>query len=176
MKNYWILFFLLFLSIKGSAQHCSHKGAKYHDRTSNENLRSDTIDVINYSIALDIRDFAGQTISGSTTVKFRPLMNGVTSLSLDLLEMTVDSVKKNSTNLSFTYNDTLLVIDLSLSIGIGDTSQLTVYYHGQPQMDPSGWGGFYWNGGYAFNLGVGFESIPHNYGRVWHPCFDNYVE
>lgn len=176
MKNYWILFFLLFLSIKGSAQHCSHKGAKYHDRTSNENLRSDTIDVINYSIALDIRDFAGQTISGSTTVKFRPLMNGVTSLSLDLLEMTVDSVKKNSTNLSFTYNDTLLVIDLSLSIGIGDTSQLTVYYHGQPQMDPSGWGGFYWNGGYAFNLGVGFESIPHNYGRVWHPCFDNFVE
>ncbi|MBL7899650.1 MAG: hypothetical protein JNJ99_14015, partial [Crocinitomicaceae bacterium] len=30
--------------------------------------------------------------------------------------------------------------------------------------------------GYYYNLGVGFESDPHNYGRVWHPCFDNFVE
>ncbi|MEM9025246.1 MAG: M1 family metallopeptidase, partial [Bacteroidota bacterium] len=27
-----------------------------------------------------------------------------------------------------------------------------------------------------FNLGVGFDANPHNYGRVWFPCFDNFVE
>jgi hypothetical protein len=30
--------------------------------------------------------------------------------------------------------------------------------------------------GYAFNLGVGFAADPHNFGRVWFPCFDNFVE
>ncbi|UTW60717.1 T9SS type A sorting domain-containing protein [bacterium SCSIO 12741] len=37
-------------------------------------------------------------------------------------------------------------------------------------------GGWYKSGSYAFNLGVGFETIPHNLGKVWHPCFDNFVE
>src|SRR5690606_32211758 len=36
--------------------------------------------------------------------------------------------------------------------------------------------GFYFQGNYAYNLGVGFAADPHNYGRVWHPCFDNFVE
>ncbi|MGZ4059899.1 MAG: T9SS type A sorting domain-containing protein, partial [Bacteroidia bacterium] len=37
-------------------------------------------------------------------------------------------------------------------------------------------GGFYFQSGYAYNLGVGFAALPHNYGRVWYPCFDNFVE
>jgi hypothetical protein len=45
-----------------------------------------------------------------------------------------------------------------------------------PQGDPSGWGGFSFSGNYAYNLGVGFGAKPHNYGRVWFPCFDNFVE
>ncbi|MGE0567992.1 MAG: M1 family aminopeptidase, partial [Bacteroidia bacterium] len=63
---------------------------------------------------------------------------------------------------------------------INDTSYVNVYYNGQPVTDNSGWGGFYFDnhGGneYAYNLGVGFQANPHNYGRVWHPCFDNFVE
>ena len=27
---------------------------------------------------------------------------------------------------------------------------------------------------YAFNLGVGFESIPHNLGKTWFPCIDDF--
>ena len=57
-----------------------------------------------------------------------------------------------------------------------DTSSVVVYYNGSPQGDPSGWGGWYFQGNYSYNLGVGFDADPHNYGRVWHPCFDNFVE
>jgi len=57
-----------------------------------------------------------------------------------------------------------------------ETDSITVFYKGSPQLDPSGWGGFYFQGDYAYNLGVGFGSDPHNYGRVWHPCFDNFAE
>ena len=59
---------------------------------------------------------------------------------------------------------------------MGDTVSATVYYHGLTRKDPSGWGGVYFGSNYAFNLGVGFEDNPHNIGRYWFPCFDNFKE
>jgi aminopeptidase N len=144
--------------------------------SSASNERSDTLDILNYTIRLSITDFTNQQISGNTSVRFTPLMNNVTVLPLDLLELTVDSVTHTSGALGYTYNDTLLRITLPAAMNPGDTSEITVWYHGQPEMDASGWGGFYFQSGYAFNLGVGFDADPHNYGRVWHPCFDNFVE
>ena len=144
--------------------------------SSPENLRSDTINVLKYTINLDITDFVGQKISGNTIVKFAPKINGQTKLRLDLLKMTIDSVKLGSSTLTYNYNDTLLKVNLSAVYNTVDTLSVTVYYHGIPQGDPSGWGGFSFSGNYAYNLGVGFGAKPHNYGRVWFPCFDNFVE
>ena len=31
-------------------------------------------------------------------------------------------------------------------------------------------------GGYVYNLGIGLSSTPPNFGKVWFPCFDNFVE
>ncbi len=143
---------------------------------SAENLRSDTIDVIKYTINLDITDYAGQTISGNTIVRFAPKLNAQTKIRLDLLKMTIDSVKQNATLLTYTYNDTVLKANFPVALNTTDTSDVTVYYHGHPQGDPANWGGFSFNGNYAYNLGVGFGARPHNYGRVWFPCFDNFVE
>ena len=39
------------------------------------NLRSDTIDVLNYTINLNITDFTNATIAGNTQVKFTPKQN-----------------------------------------------------------------------------------------------------
>lgn len=100
----------------------------------------------------------------------------VTTLSLDLLQLNVDSVQFQGSLAPFSYNDTLLVIDLGGTLTSGTTDSVVVYYNGSPQQDPSGWGGFYFQNPYYYNLGVGFQSDPHNYGRVWHPCFDNFVE
>lgn len=144
--------------------------------SSPENLRSDTINILKYTINLDITDFSGQKIKGNTIVKFAPKINGQTKLRLDLLKMTLDSVKLGSFVLTYTYNDTLLKINLPGVFNSVDTNNVTVYYHGTPQGDPSGWGGFAFSGPYAYNLGVGFGAKPHNYGRVWFPCFDNFVE
>ncbi len=139
------------------------------------NSRSDTVDILNYTINLNITDFTTKVISGNTAVKFTPKMNGVSYLNLDLLKMTIDSIKFSGATLVYNYNDTLLRVTLPTTHNIGDTSTATVYYHGVPKTDAL-WGGFYFNGGYAFNLGVGFAADPHCYGRVWFPCFDNFVE
>ncbi|MCB9188648.1 MAG: T9SS type A sorting domain-containing protein [Flavobacteriales bacterium] len=141
-----------------------------------DNLRSDTINIINYTISLDFNNVGSQEISGNCQIKFTPLQNNIHSISLDLLQLSVDSIQQQGTDLSFSYNDTLIITEFINAMNIGDTNTIVVYYHGQPQGDPSGWGGFYFQGAYAYNLGVGFGADPHNYGRVWHPCFDNFVE
>lgn len=143
---------------------------------SPENHRSDTFDVIKYTINLSIVDFTTHVIGGNTTIKYAPKINAQNSISFDLLKMTVDSVKQNALILSYSYNDTLLNIQLPATVNVTDTNDITIYYHGVPQGDPSGWGGFSFSGNYAYNLGVGFGANPHNYGRVWFPCFDNFVE
>jgi aminopeptidase N len=183
MNRYTIVFLFLFiisrLSIAQINTCQSFKSASASATPiylSPENLRSDTIDILKYTINLDITDFVGQKIKGNTVVKFTPKINGQSSLKLDLLKMTLDSVSYGTSLLSYGYNDTLLKINLPTIFNIADTGQVIVYYHGTPQGDPAGWGGFSFNGNYAYNLGVGFGAKPHNYGRVWFPCFDNFVE
>lgn len=139
-------------------------------------LRSDTVDILHYTISLDITDFTTDTIRGNTTVRFAPRINNVNSISLDLLKMKVDSVTLNGVASTHSYNDTLLITPFPHTFNIGDTAVLTVFYHGKPQSDVSGFGGFYFQGTFAYNLGVGTSVNPHNFGRVWYPCFDNFVE
>jgi aminopeptidase N len=141
-----------------------------------DNSRSDTIDILNYAIHLDITDISGKTITGNCKITFSPKLNNVSEINLDLLELNIDSISLNNSLLNYNYNDTLLKIQLPSVFNYGDTEIVNIYYNGSPQKDASGWGGFYFQSGYAFNLGVGFDANPHNYGRVWFPCFDNFIE
>lgn len=178
MRHVQLLVVLLITSFS-AAQTCklrhtdSYEPMEYRD--ASDNVRSDTIDVLKYTVNLDITDFTGMTIGGNTVVRFTPLMNGINTLSLDLLTMTIDSVTAGP-SLTYSYNDTLLICNLPSTLNISDTLDLTVYYHGSPAQDPSGIGGWYWDPNHSYNLGVGLTDLPHNYGRVWHPCFDNFEE
>ncbi|NVO02888.1 MAG: T9SS type A sorting domain-containing protein [Bacteroidetes bacterium] len=148
-------------------------------RKNIQNLVSDTIDVLHYNINLNIINLSQKTIGGFTDLTIVPKLNNTSKFSLDLLALTVDSIKYNNSILTtFSHNDTVIKINLPGSIGLTDTFHLKVYYHGQPVEDPSTWGGFYFtpDSTYAYNLGVGFESVPHNFGRVWFPCLDDFVD
>jgi aminopeptidase N len=168
MKKYLSLVILNCLVTIGAAQKHEH-----HNKALNS--RSDTIDVLNYEINLDMTNIANQLINGNCVVKFTPKINGVTQLDLDLQGLMVDSVTLG-TPLVYTHIGNLVEITLPSTMNINDTAEVTVYYNGSPQKDPSGFGGFYFSTGYAFNLGVAFQDNPHNYGRVWFPCFDNFKE
>jgi aminopeptidase N len=139
------------------------------------NARSDTLDVLNYTVHLDMTDVANKRIAGNCEVTMVAKQSGISTVYLDLLRLTVDSVISNGNPLVFSHNDTLLRLTLPAPLNSGDTLVLDVYYQGKPVRDGA-WGGFYFQGNYAYNLGVGFEANPHNYGRVWFPCFDNFVE
>ena len=155
---------------------CSHKNHRTSSFFSAENMRSDTIDVLHYNIYLKLDNVSNGQLTAWSEVSFTAKLPNVNSLTLDLQELTVDSVVYEQQLLNYTQLDSIVTISFPSALSTSDTESVVVYYRGQPVIDPSGWGGVYYSGGYVFNLGVGFQSKPHNYGRTWHPCFDNFVE
>lgn len=140
---------------------------------------SDSIDVVHYNINLEITDFTNQMIYGYVELTVRSKINGLNQINLDLLEMVIDSVTVNDVKIiNIQYDDRTIQIPIQPAININDTVRVTVYYFGHPQEDPgiNHWGGFKWTSNSAFNLGVGFEAIPHVFGRCWFPCNDDFED
>ena len=142
-----------------------------------EHGRSDTLDVIHYDINLSIVDFTNKTISGFTTIKTAFKLPNISIINFDLLALDVDSIYLNDVkHTAYLYSDSLISINLTTPANTSDTLVFKIFYHGAPIVDGSNWGGFYFSGNYAFNLGVGFQSIPHCFGRVWFPCIDEFKD
>lgn len=143
----------------------------------NNNAKSDTFDILDYDIFLNLYGIAQQEFKAEARIKISPKLNGVNRLNLDLWKLQVDSISYPGISGSHSHiNDSLLQIDFNQNLNIGDTVSVWVYYSGYPQGDPLNWGGFHAAQGYYYNLGVGFGSNPHTYGRAWFPCYDNFVE
>ncbi|MCS7073398.1 MAG: M1 family aminopeptidase, partial [Bacteroidia bacterium] len=136
------------------------------------------IDVLHYDINLSVLSIASQQISGFTKVQFRVNQPTLQQIQLDLLRLTVDSVKFQNQVVSHSYNDTVLTINLPVSLTFNQTDEVSVYYRGTPPQDPNGFGGFYFSTdtSFAFNLGVSLSLNPHNFGKVWFPCVDNFTD
>lgn len=137
--------------------------------------RSDTFDILHYDIALDVTQVSSLTITAATEITFKALMPNVNSIRFDLFELIVDSVLENGVVRSFTYDDQYLDVQFDTPPAVQEERTLTVHYHGVPHRDPD-WGGFYFASGYVYNLGIGLSTIPPNFGKVWYPCFDSFVE
>jgi len=93
--------------------------------------RSDTFDIINYEINLEVLDFVGRTIKGYCEVTVTPKMNSQDSLVLDLLNLQIDSIVGPLGTLTYNYDGLFLRIALNPIMNIGDTAEIKVYYHGQ---------------------------------------------
>ncbi len=149
MKKYshFVLVLLLLSYVKMHSQinYCQSGKANAAPIYSNqENLRSDSINILKYTIQLEIGNTVNKFIKGNTLVRFAPKLNNQTYLRLDLLKMVIDSVKENASTLTYTYNDTLLKINFTTAKNTVDTSVIVVYYHGVPVLDATGCGGFYY--------------------------------
>ena len=137
---------------------------------------TDTLHVAHYEIHIDTIDIPAKTIRAYTLLTVVSKQNNVSDIPLSLLQLNIDSVILPTGPASFTYNDTTIGITLPAALNQGDSVTVGVYYNGNPKQDASGWGGFYFSGSYAFNLGVGFAADPHNLGKVWFPCLDVFTD
>lgn len=137
--------------------------------------RSDSISIVHYAIHLDVRDFNTFVLKGHTRVTFKPLVNNISEIKLDLMGPAVDSVHDANGNLlTFTTAPLGFKVNLGATYNAGDSTAIDVFYHGTTVQDPT-FGGFYFNSTYAYNVGVSLDDIPHNYGKTWFPCFDNFT-
>lgn len=137
--------------------------------------RSDTLDIRHSILRVSITDFVSKNITAEASLFVRSKMNGITHLNFDLQGLTVDSARIDNAPASFVQIGPLLTVYNSSTLNQNDSVQVDIYYHGIPPTDAT-WGGFIYSGNYAFQMGVGFTSQPHSFGRAWHPCFDNMVE
>ncbi|MCX6199452.1 MAG: M1 family aminopeptidase [Bacteroidetes bacterium] len=141
-----------------------------------EDLRCDTIDIRSYQINIDLSDFATKILYADVTIGMKAKINNVQNVRLDLLGLTIDTVRVNGYNVPFDYNDSVLNINTLSFFNNGDSFTVRVVYHGHPLQMANDIGGFYWTATYAYNIGASYLSNPHNYGKVWFPCFDNFRE
>jgi aminopeptidase N len=137
--------------------------------------RSDSFDVAHYELFLDVTDYAGQSLDAHATITFTVLQGGGTSMWWDLKGLDVDSVTWNGNGVAFAQWGQELHVQSPAPMAEGEAVTLDVWYGGQPDADPY-WGGVYYASDLVYNLGIGLTSIPPNFGRVWYPCFDNFVE
>ena len=132
------------------------------------------IDVNHYEIRLWDFDFNNQTLQGETFIDFQ-VTERTDVITLELKTLNVTDVACDMVGVtSFEQSDDLLTIHLDEFLEVGENATLDVRYGGNTFNES--WGGIHWWGNRVYNLGVGFESIPHNLGKTWFPCVDNFTD
>ena len=132
----------------------------------------ETIDVTHYEINLNTIDFTNKTIEAVTTLTLITKAE-INTLELELKAMEVSSVVCDSHEASsFSQDEDILSITFSSSIAADTELSITISYGGNTFNE--NWGGIHWSNEYVYNLGVGFDSQPHNLGKTWFPCVDDF--
>ncbi len=171
MKNIITIYFPLWLLLSATLVKAQPDAAAYF---SEEHKDGSAVSATHYAIFLEAEDFSEHSIQGSTVIDMTAAPNSQPEVFLNIISLTVDSIKQAGTLINdFVQNDTAVYFTLAAPTGANGDFSVEVFYHGVPFHE--NWGGFHWSGDYCFNLGVGFESIPHNLGRAWFPCIDNFT-
>jgi aminopeptidase N len=139
-----------------------------------KNRVGENIDMTHYEIHINNIDFTNHTLEAVTVVTLTTT-NAVSSFDLELKRLNVTSVTSTDANVSgFAQNGDLLTINLATALAANTNASFTITYGGNTFNEQ--WGGIMWSGNYVCNMGVGFESIPHNLGKCWFPCVDNFTD
>ena len=162
MKNTLTSFLIALLLLFGGSRALRAQG-----------LQPDSVDVFSYNLQLDISHSVANRIVGFAEIRLA-LLRPCQTIGLDLINATVDSVLVNGASLpNFTYVSPVLIVPTA-SWQVGDTLTLKVFYGTGGYVESYGWGGFHMDNAIHYNLGVAFHEYPHNFGRAWFPCRDNF--
>jgi aminopeptidase N len=134
-----LLFSCLSVSLLGqiSQEFCRTGHARNSGRADASALdtRSDSIDITHTQIHLDFSNLPAQLLIGECAIHFKAKVDGINNIELDLLSLTVDSIKQNNQLVLFDQVDEKINVELSNPLQTGDTTSLTVYYRGLPGTD-----------------------------------------
>ena len=135
----------------------------------------ENIDVTHYEIHVGAFDHTNHTMAGETFVTFTATSE-VQQVVLELKTLEASAVTATGATVAgFSQSGDFLTINLASPLSAGSTATLDIVYGGNTFSET--WGGVvWWGSNYVYNLGVGFESQPHNLGKTWFPCVDNFTD
>ena len=135
----------------------------------------ENIDATHYEIHIGDFDYANRTLAGETFVTFTATAE-VQQIVLELKSLVATSVTATGATVAdFQQSGDFLTINLASPLASGSSATLDIVYGGNTFSET--WGGVeWWGSNYVYNLGVGFESQPHNLGKTWFPCVDNFTD
>ena len=141
---------------------------------ANAQTPGENFDVTYYEIHLSDFNFTNHTLQGEAFIT----LNTTAPTNTFVLELKSLSVDEASC-IGFSVNHVeqegdLVTIVTDMTISAGVTLTLDIRYSGNTFNES--WGGVHWWGDYVYNLGVGFDSQPHNLGKAWFPCVDNFTD
>lgn len=143
----------------------------------NLQLFAQAIDVLHYDINLTAHSFQDKTIQANTQVRFKVIQDQIKSIELELYQLQVDSIKhEQGFKLDFDYQSPKITINFPDVLRKDEEYAVQIYYKGKPAQDPKGFGGFFFKNNILFNIGVTMEIFPHNAGKMWFPCVDNFTD
>lgn len=169
-------FFVLFLSqlsgaegYYGSLHYCRLDS---HQEAAEERLRqyapSKEIDVLH--LKLDVTpNFEERTVSGTVRIHFSPLAKALEELSLDAVDLYIDSVKASTAIEDYQNTDEKLIITFKKPIPAGKESYVEVTYSAEPEI-----GLYFRTEGMGYKEGedhLWTQGEMHEH-RHWFPCYD----
>jgi aminopeptidase N len=135
----------------------------------------DTIHAKHYDIRLRNINSADNTITAKAVINIEALVDNLSAIPLQIRGMSIDTVwVEGLTTNDFTYDDEIIRINIPAQLQEGDSILIGIAYNGEPYHES--WGGYHFSGDYSFNLGVGLSEIPHNLGKSWFPCIDDFTD
>lgn len=134
----------------------------------------ENIDVMHYEIHLNEINMADRTLDATAVISLKTLTS-VDEMDLELKSLNVTSVTSDEAIVNnYSQNGDILSISFENSVPENTEISLTINYGGTTFNES--WGGIHWSNDYVYNLGVGFDSQPHNLGKTWFPCVDNFTD
>ncbi len=142
---------------------------------ANAQIPGENFDVTHYEINLWDFNFTSHTLQGEAFIDIT-VTEPTNTFVLELKSLTVTDAATDSYSVtSFSQDGDFLTIVIDENANAGETLTLDVRYGGSTFSET--WGGVeWWGNDYVYTLGVGFDSQPHNLGKTWFPCVDNFTD
>lgn len=138
--------------------------------------RANEYEALHYDLFFDMFDKANSQLHAEAVITLE-LKADVSEIVLDKKSYNIDTAWTNKFAIQYNQNDSTLKLQKSDATDFtsGDTVHLHIHYSGPTYRESLNFGGFFFRPPYAYNIGVAFREIPHNFGRVWYPCLDYFT-
>ena len=141
-----------------------------------QDAEHDSIDVLHYRLTLDVGHTALKQLQGVAEITFVKTRE-CGSVTFDLIADSIHPVMLDGVvTRGYSYDADNFLLRIYVGGMVGDTHIVSIPYYTSGHVESYGFGGMHMDNCIHYNLGAAFREYPHNYGRCFFPCRDNFYD